>query len=580
MEDRALAVHRTIVAVDVERFGDQRRTNRNQLAVRDGLYGAMCEAFRDAEIPWADRDREDRGDGMFILVGSEVPKSLFVESLPSALVRALRRHNGAHPDLERIRLRMALHAGEVNYDEHGATAAAINLTFRLLESGPVKEALASSPGVLAVIASSWFFEEVVRHSAANAAAYHPVPVAVKETATTGWICLPDHVDWSGIQAVTGLRGIERHDSASSGWHGRQSVADLLARYRPRFPGTLPRVWKVPARNPNFTGRDEDLAALARDLASGSTVTVQSLRGMGGVGKTQLATEFAHAHAGDYDLVYWIAAEEPATIPDQFTGLARLLGLDPVLDPETLQGQVHEGLRSVPGWLLVFDNADAVADIRAWLPGGPLPPGIPGHVMVTTRRGGFAALGRVMELDVIDLAAAVTLLRTRVSDLDEDVAQEIAGELGRLPLALEQAAAYLDRSAMPPRDYLSLLRRRAADLYARGQVGGRHDTIATLWDIALQRISSEDPAAVVLLELCAYLAPEPIPLDLFSLHGDLLPEPLSSAAADELAFNEVIGTLVDYSLAKRTQSGLQLHRLVQGVIRARHALTSRSLARGD
>jgi len=344
---------------------------------------------------------------------------------------------------------------------------------------------------------------------------------------------------------------------------------------PRFPGALPRVWKVPARNPNFTGRGEDLAVLARALASGSTVTVQSLRGMGGVGKTQLATEFAHAHAGDYDLVYWVAAEEPATIADQFSVLAGLLGLDPVPDPETLQALVHDRLRSVAGWLMVFDNADAAGDIRAWLPGGPLAPGIPGHVIVTTRRGGFAALGRVMELDVIDLPSAVALLRTRVPDLAEDVGREIAGELGQLPLALEQAAAYLDRSAMPARDYLGLLRRRAEELFARGQVSGRHETIATLWDIALERISAEDPAAVVLLGLCAYLAPEPVPLDLFSSHADLLPEPLSSAAADPLAFSEVIGTLVDYSLAKRTQTGLQLHRLVQGVIRARHVYTSRS-----
>jgi hypothetical protein len=348
---------------------------------------------------------------------------------------------------------------------------------------------------------------------------------------------------------------------------------------PRFPGALPGVWggKVPARNPNFTGRGADLAALAGALASGSTVTVQPLRGMGGIGKTQLATEFAYAHAGDYDLVYWIAAEEPATIADQFTALGQELGLDPVADPDVLQGQVHDRLRGVPGWLLIFDNADAVDDIRSWLPGGPLPPGVPGHVIVTTRRGGFAALGRVMELDVIDLASAVTLLRTRVPDLEDDAGTQIAGELGQLPLALEQAAAYLDRSAMPPRDYLGLLRRRAEDLYARGQVSGRRDTIATLWDITLERISTEDPAAVVLLELCAYLAPEPIPFDLFSLHADLLPEPLSSAAADQLAFNEVIGTLVDYSLAKRTRAGLQLHRLVQGVIRARQAYISRNPA---
>ena len=168
-ENPSVAVHRTIVAVDIEGFGDQYRTNRNQVAIRDGLYRAMREAFGQAGIPWADRDHEDRGDGMLSLIGPEVPKSVFVESLPSTLVSALCMHNGEHPDPERIRLRMALHAGEVNLDEHGATGASINLTFRLLEYGPVKAALAESPGVLAVIASAWFFEEVVRHSAACAA---------------------------------------------------------------------------------------------------------------------------------------------------------------------------------------------------------------------------------------------------------------------------------------------------------------------------------------------------------------------------------------------------------------------------
>jgi hypothetical protein len=181
-------------AVDVEGFGNQQRTNRNQITVRDGLYRAMRDAFRQAEIPWSDDDPEDRGDGMFILVGPEVPKSLFVESLPSALVNALRAHNSAHQDPEQIRLRMALHAGEVNLDRHGSTATSINLTFRLLESGPLEEALAGSPGVLAIITSPWFFEEVVRHSAADVAAYYQVSVEVKETAATGWICLPDQRD--------------------------------------------------------------------------------------------------------------------------------------------------------------------------------------------------------------------------------------------------------------------------------------------------------------------------------------------------------------------------------------------------
>jgi tetratricopeptide (TPR) repeat protein len=119
------------------------------------------------------------------------------------------------------------------------------------------------------------------------------------------------------------------------------------------------------------------------------------------------------------------------------------------------------------------------------------------------------------------------------------------------------------------EYLELLRSRAADLYARGEVSGRADTIATLWDLSLERISGLSPAAVQLLEICVYLAPEPVPLDLFTSHPSQLPGPLSAAAGDPLAFTEAAAVLADYSLAKRTAAGLQLHRLVQAAIRARH-----------
>jgi hypothetical protein len=345
----------------------------------------------------------------------------------------------------------------------------------------------------------------------------------------------------------------------------------------RFPGALPRVWKVPARNPNFTGRGPDLEHLKRALAAGAAVTVHSVHGMGGVGKTRLATEYAHAHAAGYDLVWWVAAEEPALIPDQFAALAARLGLDPAADPETLQAVVHDRLRDVAGWLLIFDNADRAADIRPWLPGGPMPPGIPGHVIVTTRRGGFAAMGQVLDLDVIGVADAVRMLRARVPDLDRRTGELIAEELGRLPLALEQAAAWLDRSQMPGPEYLELLRSRGAELYTRGQVDDRSDTIATLWEISVGRITAENPAAVQLLGVCAWLAPEPVPLDLFTAHADLLPEPLASAAADPLAFTDAIAVLVDYSLAKRTAAGLQLHRLVQATIRARDSSPGRPAA---
>jgi hypothetical protein len=298
------------------------------------------------------------------------------------------------------------------------------------------------------------------------------------------------------------------------------------------------------------------------------VTVHSLHGLGGVGKTQLAAEYAHAHANDYDVVWWVTAEEAASIPDQFSALAGRLGLDPAADPEVLRGQVHEELREVAGWLLVFDNADDVGDVGAWLPRAPQPAGIPGHVLVTTRRGGFDGFGPVMDLDVIELPDAVRLLRTRLPDLDQVTGEAIAEELGRLPLALEQAAAYMKRTQEPAEEYLELLGSRAADLFARGRVSSRTDTIATLWNISLDRAAADDPAAVQLLEICAYLAPAPVPLDLFTAHSDRLPAPLSSAAGDKLAFNDTIAVLVDYSLAKRSPAGLQVHRLVQAATRAR------------
>jgi hypothetical protein len=349
-------------------------------------------------------------------------------------------------------------------------------------------------------------------------------------------------------------------------------AGRTVRQAPRFPGSVPVVWNVLAHNPHFTGRGRELEGLARGLAGGPVVTVQSVRGMGGVGKTQLAVEYAHARAGEYEVVWWVAAEEPALIADQFALLAARLGLEPGADPEALRDQVHELLRGTAGWLLVFDNADTADGIGPWLPRGPRPVGVPGHVIVTTRRGGFGSLGPVMDLDVIALPDAVRLLRARVPDLDQSAGEAIAEELGRLPLALEQAAAYLDRTGMPGEEYLPLLRARAAELYALGRVASRTDTIATLWNLSLDRVAAEDPAAIQLLEICSYLAPEPVPLDLFTDHADLLPEPLSAVAADKVAFGETIAVLVDYSVAKRTRAGLQIHRLIQAAARARHDAT--------
>src|SRR5712691_3818654 len=342
---------------------------------------------------------------------------------------------------------------------------------------------------------------------------------------------------------------------------------------PRFPLALPSIWRVPSRIPNFTGRASELMKLNQMLTSRQSVAVTSIRGPAGVGKSRLAIEYAHIHAVEYDLVYTIAAKEPAVISEEFDRLASQLGLGELRNTKTLQDHIHTKLSETPGWLLIFDNADAVEDIKPWIPSKPMPAGIPGHVVVTTQRHGeFMLLGEVLDLEPMNLPDAIRLLRVRMPKMSKDTAREIATELDRLPLALEQASAYMDKTRIDPPRYLALLRQRSADRYDKGWVLDRDDTggrnIARQWDISLERIRV-NPAAVELMDLCAYLAPEPIPLGLFSRKAGLLPPSLASAAAEELEFNDAIGILVDFSLVKRTASGLQVHRLVQRAVRRRH-----------
>ena len=200
----------------------------------------------------------------------------------------------------------------------------------------------------------------------------------------------------------------------------------------RFPGVLPTAWNVPARNEAFTGRSDELAQLSSGFSARATVTVYSLHGMGGIGKTQLAIEYAHARAADYTVVWWIQSEEPALVPDQFAQLAIELGYPPASgEVNAVKAVLHAGLGAADAWLLVFDNAESPTAVSDWLPTQPRLPGKPGHALVTTRRAGFGRLGRQVDLDVLDLEECVALLRTRVPDIDDAIAGEIAEELGRL-----------------------------------------------------------------------------------------------------------------------------------------------------
>jgi len=267
--ERSRAVHRIILVVDVEGFGDHRRTNNDQITVRAGLYEALRQAFRVAGIPWGECEHEDRGDGALILAPAEMTKGPFVEDLPGALVDALQAHNQQHLPAEQVRLRMALHAGEINYDDHGVTGAAINLTFRLLDAEPLKAELAGSPGLLAVITSSWFFDEVVRHSrVCDIAAYRSVSVAVKETTATAWIHLPDRP----------------HD-----------IVDAAPEHQ----------------EPRLLGRDQELARLQRaaKAARAGRCTLALLTGEPGIGKSALALAQAARLRDDGWTIAWGSCPE-------------------------------------------------------------------------------------------------------------------------------------------------------------------------------------------------------------------------------------------------------------------------------
>ncbi|WP_191259867.1 hypothetical protein [Amycolatopsis oliviviridis] len=179
--------------VDVEGFGERRRTRPDQEAVRAGLYKIMETAIAASGTAWGACYQEDRGDGMLVLVPGEVDKAAFVEAVLPKLVTQLRVHNDQHPETQQIRLRIALHAGEVGYDAYGVTSSSLTKTFRLCDASPLKDALAASPGVLAVIASDGLFDEVVRHIPGVApATWRPVKVEVKEIDEPAWITLPDH----------------------------------------------------------------------------------------------------------------------------------------------------------------------------------------------------------------------------------------------------------------------------------------------------------------------------------------------------------------------------------------------------
>ena len=323
-----------------------------------------------------------------------------------------------------------------------------------------------------------------------------------------------------------------------------------------------RAWgDVPARNPGFTGREELLGAVRAALTSGDRAVVQALRGMGGVGKAQLAIEYAHRHASDYDIVWWIAAERPELVNGQLVSLGAALGCAGVeMKEDEVRRTVLAELRDRERWLLVFDNADIPEDIAHWLPGGS------GHVLITSRSGGWEEVAVPVEVDVLERGESVTLLRHRIPGLSETDAGLIAETLGDLPLAIAQAAGYMTQSGTSAVEYVGLLRTRAVEILECGRPASYPLTLAAVTQLALDRLTADSPAAAQAVRMCAFLAPEPVPAAWFSLAARQLPAPLNAVAADPLAWGRVLTQIGGQALARIDRQGLLMHRLTQAVIR--------------
>ena len=329
--------------------------------------------------------------------------------------------------------------------------------------------------------------------------------------------------------------------------------------RPRLPGSVPSVWNVPPRNAAFTGRDRMIVNVREGLLGGSRVLVQALHGMGGVGKTQLAIEYAHRFAGEYELVWWISSEQAELIGEQLAGLAVAAGLvAKETGVATGVEAIQAHLRSRDRVLLIFDNAEKREDIHPWLPGGPA------HVLVTSRNPTWSGVARTVSVDVFARAESAALLSANLPHLADGDVDRLAEALGDLPLAIAQAADLLAETAVPVEAYLTMLAEHAAELFTSDQVpAGYPLPLAAAVTVAADRLAADDPAARQLLTLCAYFAPEPIPLDLF--RGPL-PADLAAVAGSPLALARAAGRLTRYGLARATPDGLQLHRLTQAILR--------------
>jgi hypothetical protein len=343
------------------------------------------------------------------------------------------------------------------------------------------------------------------------------------------------------------------------------IRDGLAR-----AGIAPAVASQPVRllpRPTFlAGREELLADLDARLTGGGEPDPRmvALCGLGGAGKTSVALEYAYRHLAGFGIAWQLAAEEPTGLAAALGSLAAELGSRDLLAIDDPVARVHGMLAACPeDWLLIFDNAPDPAALR-----GVLPPKGRGQVLITSQNPHWPR-GQAVNVPVLGQDVAADFLLARTGSQDREAGRELAVELGGLPLALEQAGAYMSTTGRSIAGYLALFRLRRADLLARGEPTGYDKQVATTWRLAFDQLQQNAPGAIGLLRLLACCAPEQIPLNLLLRQHpgltDLFPAELAPLLDDPVAADDAVASLRQFSLVSPPQDGLvSVHRLVQAV----------------
>src|SRR6266536_1392231 len=483
-ERRYDPLYHHLLAADIKGSGRPDRNDQIRVVLRDTLYRVVGEALRHAAVGDADYTLLDRGDGLLVVFRPNVPIRPLIDPLVPRLVAGLASYNASVPERARMRLRVAMHSGYIVQDANGYSGQALIHMFRLLDSRLLRSRLAASSAPLVLIVSEAVYDAVVRQhdDGVDPAAYELVRVTSKEVRRArAWIWVP----------------------------GRRAAAPV-----PSPAAMRERISNLVPQNPNFTGRDELLDELHRSFTGEPPGQggrrqrwVQAVHGLAGVGKSQLAREYAHRHAGEYDVVWWLRADRPSTVLAGLAELAQRLHLPNQGDRDQLVDQLVTELGKRDRWLLVFDNAAEPHDLTRFLPARGH-----GHVLVTTRN-----------------------------------------------------PAFVQQNGLALGEYLELYQQRR-ELLGSGTGSEHGASVQATFQVAFEQVARRAPAAAQLARLCAFYAAATIPHDLLCARPDLLPPLLGEAARDPSAYVETVGALHRYSLAERDQQGLRMHQLLQQAIR--------------